>query len=55
MAHIVYAATHLCDTMGIGPVEPPDGELADNLISQRLRLDRASLTTIRVQLKEDLR
>lgn len=55
MAHIVYAATHLCDTMGIGPVEPPEGELADNLIFQRLRLDRASLTTIRVQLKEDLR
>lgn len=55
MAHIVYAATHLCDTMGIGPVEPPEGELADNPIVKRLRLDRTSLAAIRVQLTEDLR
>jgi len=54
MAHIVYAATHVCDSMGIGPVEPPSLELADDPVMQRLRLDRTALAQLRTALKLDL-
>lgn len=54
MAHVVYAATHLCDSLGIGPVEPSDCDLVDDPVMKRLRLDRTSLLEISAALKRDL-
>ena len=54
MAYVVYAASHLCDSLGIGPVEPLVGNLVDDPVMRRLRIDQPAVDRILAGLKQDL-
>lgn len=55
MAYVVYAASHICDALGIGPVDPFTGNLAENEVMRRLRLDQPAIDKIVTGLRLDLR
>ena len=38
MAYVVAAALRVCDSLGIGPVEPPTGKMEDDPVLLRLDL-----------------
>lgn len=55
MAYVVYAASQICDSLGIGPADPSAGNLVDDDVMRRLRLDRPAVEKVITGLKQDMR